>query len=107
MADERLLAGEAEPARACAGGDDQRAGMNFAGGGVQLDGVRVEVDRVEMRQLKGGAEADGLLLHVVDQFGALDAIGPAGKVFDQRGDGKLAAGFVAFEHQRFRPARAV
>ena len=47
-----------------------------------------------------GAEARGLLLHVVDELGALDAVGPAGEVFDQRGDGELAAGLVAFEDER-------
>ena len=46
-----------------------------------------------------GAEAGGLLLHVLDQLGALDALGPAGKVLDQRGDGELAAGLVAFEDE--------
>ena len=47
-----------------------------------------------------GAEADGLLLHVLDELGALDALGPAGKVFDQGGDGELASGLVAFEDER-------
>ena len=47
-----------------------------------------------------GAEAHGLLLHVLDELGALDAFGPAGKVLDQRGDGELAAGLVAFEDER-------
>jgi hypothetical protein len=49
-----------------------------------------------------GAEADGLLLHVLDELGALDALGPAGKVFDQRGDGELSAGLVAFEDERLQ-----
>ena len=42
----------------------------------------------------------GLLLHVLDELGALDAFGPAGKVFDQGGDGELAAGLVALEDER-------
>src|SRR5260370_38903724 len=49
---------------------------------------------------KFGAEADRLLLHVLDEVGTLDALGPARKVFDQRGDGELIAGLVAFEYQR-------
>ncbi len=53
-----------------------------------------------MGQLEGCAEAGGLLLHVLDQFGTLDALGPAGKILDQRGDGELAAGLVALENQR-------
>ena len=47
-----------------------------------------------------GAETRGLLLHVFDQIRPLDAIRPAGKVFDQRGDGELPARLVAFEDQR-------
>ena len=46
-----------------------------------------------------GAEADGLLLHVLDELGTLDALGPAGKVFDQGGDGELAAGLMALEDE--------
>ncbi len=55
--------------------------------------------RVEVAHAKLGAEAGGLLLHVFDEFGALDAFGPAGEVFDQGGDGELAAGLVAFEDE--------
>src|ERR1700686_5526157 len=60
-----------------------------------------EVDGAEMGHAKLCAEADCLLLHVLDEFRALDALGPAGKVFDQRGDGELRAGLVAFKDQRF------
>src|SRR5580692_4066528 len=47
-----------------------------------------------------GAEARGLRSHVVDKFRALDAVGEAGKVFDQGGDGELAAGLMAFDEER-------
>src|ERR1700733_14537158 len=59
-----------------------------------------QVDRVKVGHAELGAEADGLLLHVLDEVGTLDALGPAGKVFDQRGDRELPAGFVAFEDER-------
>ena len=52
-----------------------------------------------------GAETLGLLLHVLDQIGAVDAFGKAGKIFDFGGERKLAAGLVAFDDQRFQ-ARA-
>jgi hypothetical protein len=39
---------------------------------------------------------------VLDELGTLDALGPAGEVFDQGGDGELAAGLVAFQHQGFQ-----
>ena len=42
-----------------------------------------------------GAETLGLLLHVFDQVGAVDAFGKAGKVLDQRGQGQLPAGLFS------------
>jgi hypothetical protein len=66
---------------------------------VEGEGTFGEIDGAEVGQAQLGSEADGLLLHVLDEFGALDALGPAGKVFNQRGDGELAAGLVAFEDQ--------
>ncbi len=102
VADERLLAGQAEPAGAGAGGDDERAGVDglLAGAEVEDVGVLREVGGDELGHLELRAEADGLLLHVLDELGALDALGPAGEVFDQRGDGELAAGLVALEDER-------
>jgi len=46
-----------------------------------------------------GSEAGSLLLHVFNEFGALDAVRPAGEVFDEGGDGELAAGLVTFEDE--------
>ena len=80
--------------------------MNLARRGVQLDGMGAQFNLVQVRQLEGGAEARGLLLHVVDQFRALDAFGPAGKILDQRGDGELAAGLVAFKDERVQASAA-
>ncbi len=64
------------------------------------DGGGGEVDGGEVGHAELGAEAGGLLLHVLDEFGALHALGPAGKVFNEGGDGELAAGLVAFEDER-------
>ena len=47
-------------------------------------------------------EAGRLLAHILDQFGALDSVGKTGKVFDQRSERQLAAGFVTLDHQRFQ-----
>jgi hypothetical protein len=69
---------------------------------VKFEGALGEIDGGEVRHFKLGAEADGLLLHVLDEFRALDAFGPAGKVFDEGGDGELAAGLVAFEDKGFK-----
>jgi hypothetical protein len=100
VADEGLLGGQIEPACACTGGDDERAGVDGLAADVEGEGMLGEVDGAEVGHAQLGAEADGLLLHVLDEVGALDALGPAGKVFNQRGDGELAAGLVAFEDKR-------
>ena len=49
-----------------------------------------------------GAEILRLLLHVLHQLGAVDALGKPGKILDQGGQRKLAAGFVAADHQRLQ-----
>jgi len=99
VADEGLLGGQVEPAGACSGGDDEGAGVDGLVADVESQGTLGEVDGAEVSHAQLGAEADGLLLHVLDELGPLDAFGPAGKVFDQRGDGELAAGLVAFEDE--------
>ena len=99
VADEGLLGGQVEPAGACTGGDDEGAGVD----GLLADGERKgmfgQVDRVKVGHAELGAETDGLLLHVLDEVGALDALGPAGKVLHQRCDGELAAGLMTFEDE--------
>lgn len=100
MADESLLGGKAEPARGGAGGDDERAGEDDVTINGELEGRLADVGGGEMTEGDLGAEARRLLLHVVDELGALDAVGPAGEVFDEGGDGELAAGLVAFEDER-------
>jgi len=59
-----------------------------------------EVYGGEVGHAELGAEAGGLFLHVLDELGTLDAVGPTGKVFYEGGDGELAAGLVAFEDER-------
>ena len=100
MANEGLFGGEVEPAGAGSGGDDEGAGVDDLVADGELDGVRGEVGVGEVGHAQLGTEALGLLLHVLDEFGALDAFGPAGEVLDQGGDGELAAGFVAFKDER-------
>src|SRR5579872_6118014 len=49
-----------------------------------------------------GAKARRLLAHVLDQLRPLNAFGKAGKVLDQSGEGQLASGLMALQHQRFQ-----
>jgi hypothetical protein len=100
VADEGLLGGEIQPAGAGARGDDESAGVDGLFAEVEGEGTFGEIDGAEMGEAQLCSEADGLLLHVLDEVGALDALGPAGEVFNQRGDGELAAGLVAFEDER-------
>ena len=44
-------------------------------------------------------KASRLLAHVLDQLGALDALGKSGKIFHQRGQRELAARLMTFNHQ--------
>jgi len=98
-ADEGLLGGKAEPAGRRAARDDEGAGLNDVFADGELEGALGEVGGGEVGHAKLGAEAGGLLLHVFNEFGTLDAVRPAGEVFDERGDGELAAGLVAFEDE--------
>ena len=100
VADESLFGGQAEPSRGGSAGDDEGAGVD--GFAAEVEGERVfgEVGGGEVAEAEFCAEAGGLLAHVLDELGALDAVGPAGKVFDQGGDGELTAGLVAFEDER-------
>jgi hypothetical protein len=100
MPDEGLLGWQVEPASARSRRDDEGAGVDGLAAGGEGEGTGGEVDRVEVGHAEFGAETDGLLLHVLDEVGTLDSLGPAGKVFYQSGDGELAAGLVAFEDKR-------
>ena len=100
VADEGLLGGQIEPASGGSGRDDERAGVDDLLSDGELDGMSGEVGGREVRHAELGTEALRLELHVFDEFGTLNALGPAGKVFDQRGDGELSAGLVAFEDER-------
>jgi hypothetical protein len=102
VADERLLGREIQPARARTRGDDERPCVDDLLAGIQLEGVLGEIDRGQVSHAELGAEACGLLLHVLNQLGPLDSLGPAGKVFDQGGDRELAAGLVALEDERLQ-----
>ncbi len=101
MSDECLLGGEIEPASAGSAGDDQGSGVNDLLADAELDGVFGEIDGVEVGHGELGTEAGGLLLHVLDELRTLNAFWPAGKVFDEGGDGELTAGLVTFEDEGF------
>ncbi len=71
---------------------------------AEADGERplAQISADHVTQLILRAKAAGLLAHVFDQLRALNAVRKSGKIFDQRGQRKLAAGFVAFDDQRLK-----
>ena len=102
----RLLIRQIQPARGSAAGDDKRAGEQRLAAQVHFDGLRAkpfsflaEIDADHVPGLELGAEARPLLAHVVDEFRPLDAVGEAGEVLDQGGDGQLAAGLVPLDDE--------
>ncbi len=99
VSDEGLFGGQAEPARGGSAGNDESAGVDDLVAAVEDEGVLREVGGVEMAEAEFCAEAGGLLAHVLDELGALDAFRPAGEIFDEGGDGELAAGLVSFKDE--------
>ena len=99
VADQLLLVGQIQPARRCAGGDDQRAGFQPLVIHFEAEGAlgKIGFDHGAVQVL--GAEMLGLLLDVFDQFGAVDAFGKAREIFDQSGERELAAGLVSSDDQ--------
>jgi hypothetical protein len=102
MADQRLFGGQAQPAGGGSAGDDERAGTDSLRSQIEGERSLRQIDRDQVSHSELRAEAGGLLFHVLDELGALNALRPAGKVLHQRGDGELAARLVALEHQRLQ-----
>ncbi len=69
---------------------------------MELERTLAEIDAGHMAVPVFGAEPRRLLAHILDQLRSLNAFGKAGKVLHQRGERKLAPGFVTFQHQRFQ-----
>src|SRR6266478_1730937 len=86
----------------CAAGNDQAIGVHLMLAHVQGKWTCAQVGAGDMAKLILGAKPLRLLAHVLNEFGPLDSLGKTRKVFDQRGDGKLAPGLVALDDQRFQ-----
>ena len=86
----------------CAARDNQRLSVYLVHAKVEQEGTLAEVDAGEMRHAVFRAEALRLLAHVLDQLRSHDSFREAGKIFHQRGERKLAAGFVALDDKRFQ-----
>ena len=102
MANELLLVGQAKPSGRRSTGDDQRLGMDDLMANVQKERPLTQIDAGQMRHAIFRAETFGLLAHVFNQLRAHDSFWESRKILDQRGQGELPAGFVAFNDQRFQ-----
>src|SRR5260370_15543466 len=99
VADQFLLRWQAEPAGRCAGGDNQRPGLDPLFLDVQPEGPPGEVSLEQRAIQEFGAEILRLLLHVLHQLRTVDAFRKSRKVFDKSGHGQLAAGLVPLDNQ--------
>ena len=104
LAHQRILAGNAQGTRRCAGGDDHRAALKDALAGLQGLGFSRQVGFVHLCQLRHRAEAFRALLHFFAQRKAVDAAFKAGVVVDLLRQRHLPAGGELFQHQYRKPA---
>ena len=100
LANERVLAGNAQGTGRRAGGDDHRAALKDALAGVQRLDSPGKANLVHLCQLRHRAEALGALLHFFAQRKAVDAAFKAGIVVDLLRQRHLPAGGELFQHQR-------
>ena len=102
VSDQLPLAWDSEPAGGGARGDDHGPSLNPPVVDVEAKGAVGEAgfDHRAIHIL--GAEVFGLLAYVLDQHGAVHALGESGKVLDQRGERELAAGVVPGDDQRLQ-----
>jgi hypothetical protein len=100
---EALLGRKPEPARLCAGGDDQGVGC-VLGMAIPFEPERapLEIDLDDMIVDDFGADMFGLHAHLVHEPWTLNHLGEARIVFYVGGDGHLAAGLDALDQKRLQ-----
>ena len=108
MADQRLLVRKAEPPGRRTARNDERLGVNRLLTHGEGERAIAEIGFDDVSSAIFGAKTRGLLAHVLDEFGALNAFRKPRKVFDERGERKLSAGFMSFDDKWLQiGARAV
>ena len=93
---------QTQPARRSSAGNNQSLGVDLMNAQMQQKRPLAEIGAGEMRHAVFGAEAFGLLAHVLDQLRTQNAFRKSGKVLHQRGHRELSAGLVAFDDQRLQ-----
>ena len=83
-----------------AGRDDHRARFERIAIDDELERLAGEIDAVEIAEFDPRAETLGLLLQLLHQLEAIDALGKAGEILDDAGGGEQAARLAAGEDER-------
>ena len=102
MADQLVLVRQAQPFCRRTGGDDQRTRlMPFA---IDVDAERrdLEIGFMHRAVHEFGAELLGLLFHVFDQIGTVDAARKSGEILDFCREGELASGLMPDDDERLQ-----
>lgn len=102
MTNQRLLVRQAQPTGRSTAGNDKGTGAELVFAQVEHERTLPKIGMHEVPGLEFGAEAGRLLLHILDQFRALDAFGKPREILHQGGKRKLAAGLMALQHERFK-----
>lgn len=102
MADQRLLTGQAKPARGSAAGNDQSSGMEDLLPHMKSKRPFRKIHAAQVSHPEIRAEPGRLDSHILDELRSLNPLRPARKIFDQRSNGELAARLMAFQHEWFQ-----
>ena len=85
--------------RRCARGNDQRAAFVILSSRCELERTLAQIHFRNRATFELGAKTLRLFAHILDELGTQNSVRESGIVFDVRGQGKLATGFVAINHQ--------
>ena len=89
MTNQRLLAGQSQPSRRSSAGNNQCARMNALFADINCKRALAEIGTDYVPELILSTEAPGLLAHILNQFGTLDAFRKTGEILHQGGQREL------------------
>ena len=102
MPNQLLLMRQSQPTGGSSAGNDQGLGVHLLMPNVQQKWPLAEIGAGKVRHAVFSAESFGLLAHVLHQLRTQNALGKSREILDQRCHGKLPAGLVTFDDQRFQ-----
>ena len=104
MAQELALRFQAQHARRCTGGDDQRLGRKglLARRDLERPSLRKSAAETAAEAPKLRAETLRLFPHILNQIRTQDAVGKTREILDHRGKGELPSRLVTVDDQRLQ-----